>query len=1009
VHGSSPPEEDTVHQIFRLLAVVALATPLVASAQDGTITGRVTDRATGAPIPNAQVIIVGGQRGTRTDVDGQYRLTNAPTGSQRVRAMRLGYEAGVATVNVTSGGTATADIALQGTVARLDEVVIAATGESERRLETGNTVATIHADAIPKSAINNMSDLLSSRAASVSVTQTSGTTGGGSRIRIRGSNSVSLTNEPIIVIDGIRANADPGGSTISLGGQNPSRIDDLNPNDIEDIVIIKGPAAAALYGTAAANGVVQITTKRGLSGRTRWTAYADGGSLKEDTDFPANYQRIGLNSAGNRVSRCTLLLESAGGCTPKPDSLRSYNPLEENSPFVTGYREQFGASAAGGVNLLQYFLGADFSREQGVYPNNMARRVNLRTNLNAELTSRLTAAARIGFGSNRLDLPQNDNNDQGPLGNGLLGRDPLTSANGGYLFFPREVFEQITTTQAVDRLTGSLEARWAPLSWLRASGVTGIDFASRTDQSITPPGLIPDPDRRAIGNATSNPYSLYTYTSNLNATASYGLTSDVDAQTSVGAQYVGERVRGTQAFGEGLAGGTGSVGGTTSGFAVAAQNSDVITIGAYIQQQLAWRDRVFLSGAVRGDDNSAFGQDFSFIYYPSASLSWVIGEESFFPQNDWLSSLRLRAAYGESGQRPGFRNAITFFTAVAVKRAGSDVGAVQLGAPVGNASLKPEKSAEYELGFDAGFLNDRINFEATYYDKTTDDALILRNLPPSSGAASRYENLGKVTNKGIEGTLNARVFDWRSIQFDLAVTASRNKNKLVRLGQDVDTIFFGLGANNGDFIQRHAEGHPLGGYWQRPILGFEDANTDGIIGADEVTLGDDAVFLGQPLPQHEMAITPSLSFLKYFRAHAVLNYRGGFKVYNSTAQFRCAVFLNCQAANDPSTTLEEQARVMASARANFGLDASDAGFVEDGTFWKLRELSLTAQAPSNWAQRVGVRDLALTISGRNLGTWTDYTGFDPEINFNGTSNFSTAEFLTQPQVRYWTMRLSIGW
>ena len=994
---------------FRLFAAVALASPIVVSAQSGTITGRVTDRSTGVAIPNAQIIVVGTQRGTRTDDAGQYRLTDVPQGSARVRALRLSYEAAVMTVNVPSGGTVTADFALQGTVARLDEVVVAATGESERRRETGNSVATINADAIPKAAINNLSDLLSSRAPSVTVTQTSGTTGGGSRIRIRGSNSVSLTNEPIIIIDGVRANSDPGGSTISVGGQNPTRVDDLNPAEIENIEIIKGPAAAALYGTAAANGVVQITTKRGLSGRTRWTAYADAGSLEEITEYPGNYQQIGVSPSGSRVSRCNLLQQSDGACTPKADSLRVYNPLEDNSPFVDGYREQFGVSAAGGANLLQYYIGGDFSREQGVYPNNMSRRVNLRTNLNAELNSRLTAAARIGYGSNRLDLPQNDNNDQGPLGNGLLGRDPLTSANGGYLFYPKEVFEQITTHQAVDRLTGGLEARWEPMSWLRVNGVTGLDFANRTDQSITPPGLIPEPDRRAIGNATSNPYSLYTYTNNLNATASYGLASDLTAQTSVGAQYVAERVRGTQAFGEGLAGGTGSVGGTTSGFAVAAQNSDVITIGGYLQQQLAWRDRVFLSGAVRGDDNSAFGQDFSFIYYPSVSLSWVIGDESFFPQNDWLSSLRLRAAYGQSGQRPGFRNAITFFTAVAVKRAGSEVGAVQLGAPVGNSSLKPEKSAEYELGFDAGFFNDRVSIEGTYYDKTTDDALILRNLPPSSGAASRYENLGKVTNKGIEGIINARLFDGRNLQFDLAVSASKNKNKLVRLGQDVDTIFFGLGANNGDFIQRHAEGHPLGGYWQRPILGFADANDDGIIGADEVTLGDDAIFLGQPLPQTEMSITPSLTFLRYFRANGVLNYRGGFKIYNSTAQFRCAVFLTCRAANDPSVGLAEQARAMASARANFGLDASDAGYVEDGTFWKLREVSLTAMAPSSWARRLGVSDLALTLSGRNLATWTDYTGFDPEINFNGTSNFSTAEFLTQPQVRYFTARLSIGW
>jgi outer membrane receptor protein involved in Fe transport len=541
------------------------------------------------------------------------------------------------------------------------------------------------------------------------------------------------------------------------------------------------------------------------------------------------------------------------------------------------------------------------------------------------------------------------------------------------------------------------------------NGVTGLDYAGRTDQSITPPGLIPEPDRRAIGNATSNPYSLYTYTSTVNATATYRPMADVEANTSVGGQYVGERIRGTQAFGEGLAGGTGSLGGTTSGFAVAAQNSDVITIGGYVQQRFAWRDRVFLSAAIRGDDNSAFGQDFSFIYYPSASLSWVIGEESFFPRNDLVSSLRLRTSYGQSGQRPGFRNAITFYTAVAVKKAGSDVGAVTIGAPVGNSSLKPERSAEYEIGADVGLFNDRVNLEATYYDKVTTDALILRNLPPSSGAASRFENLGKVTNKGFEGMISAQLLNLSNLQFDLSVVGSTNTNKLVRLGAEVDTIFFGLGANNGDFIQRHAEGHPLGGYWQRKILSYADTSGDGIIGPEEVQLDTTASFLGQPLPTREVSINPTLTFLKYFRATGVLNYRGGYKVYNSTAQFRCAVFFNCRAANDKSVGLEEQARAMASARINFGLDASDAGYVEDGSFWKLREVSVTAMAPKSWASRLGLGDMSLTLSGRNLATWTDYTGFDPEINFNGTSNFSTAEFLTQPQVRYFTARVNIAW
>jgi TonB-linked SusC/RagA family outer membrane protein len=1000
-----------MHRIRRLITtLLGFAGPAVISAQTGTITGRVTDRGTQAPIADVQIVIVGTQNGTRTNDAGEYRLPNVPAGSVRVRALRLGYAAIVDTVNVSAGQTATADFALTVTAARLDQVVIAAVGESERRRETGNSVATIAADSVPKSVISNVSDLLSSRASSVVVTTTSGTTGGGSRIRIRGSNSVSLTNEPLIIIDGIRANSDPGGSTISVGGQNPTRLDDLNPADIENIEIIKGPAAAALYGTAAANGVVQITTKRGRSGRTQWTTYADGGQLSEVTAWPANYQQIGTRPNGTgRVSRCFLLLQAAGSCAPKADSLRAYNPLEDNTPFVTGFREQSGVSATGGTNQLQYFLGGDYSREHGVYPNNLARRVNLRTNVTGELARDFNVGVRVGYASLRLQLPQNDNNDQGPLGNGLLGRDPITTPNGGYLSFPKDVYQNVLTTQAVDRLTAGFDARWAPLTWLVVNGISGVDYAGRTDQSITPPGLIPAPDRRATGNAASNPYSLYTYTNSLSATATYRPAGQVEASTSIGTAYTGELVRGTQAFGEGLAGGTGSVGGTTSGFAVAAQNSDVITIGAYAQQKLAWRDRMFLTGALRGDDNSAFGQDFKFIYYPSASFSWVIGEESFFPKNPWLSSLRLRTSYGQSGQRPGFRNAITFYTAVAVKRAGSDVGAVTIGAPVGNSSLKPERSGEYEIGFDAGFLNDRLSLELTSYHKTTTDALILRNLPPSSGAASRYENLGKVTNQGIEGTLNAHVLELKNLQFDVTATGSTNRNKLVRLGKGVDTIFFGLGANNGDFIQRHAEGFPLGGYWQRRILSYADSNSDGIIGANEVQVDDHASYLGQPLPTRELSISPSITILKYFRVSGLVDYRGGFRIYNATEQFRCAVFFNCRVANDKSVGLAEQVRAAASARVNFGLDATDAGYVEDGTFWKFRELALTMLAPKSWLGRSGLGSLSLTISGRNLATWTNYTGFDPELNFNGTSNFSTAEFLTQPQVRYFTARINIGW
>ena len=998
---------------LRRLVALALATvlPGAAGAQaGGRITGVVTDQTTQQPLVGVQVTLSGTTRGSLTNDQGRYVLADVGPGTVRIRFLRLGYLARMDSVTVSAGATATLNGTMVQTVTRLDEVVVSATGESERRRESGNSVATIRADAVPKAAITDVSDLLAARAAGVVVTQSSGTTGGGSRIRIRGSNSVSLSNEPLIIIDGIRTNADPGGSTISVGGQNPTRIDDLNPADIENIEVIKGPAAAALYGTAAANGVIQITTKRGRSGRTTWQGYIDGGDVREVTAWPGNYQQIGTVPNGtSRVSRCPLLQQGAGTCRPKADSLLSYNPLEDNSPFVNGWREQFGLSGAGGTDLVQYFVGGDYNREQGVYANNKARRVNLRTNLTAAASPHLDVGVRLSYNQLRLELPNNDNSDQGALGNGLLGRNPITSANGGYLSFPRAVYQQLTTTQNNDRVTGALDVRWHPLVWFSVTGVTGVDYAGRTDLSLTPPDLIQQPDRRAIGNATSNPYSLYTYTSTVTGTATWRPLRDIEASTSVGTQFNDELVRGTQAFGEGLASGTGSVAGTTSGFAVAAQNSEVVTFGGFAQQKLAWRDRVFLTGSLRGDDNSAFGQDFKLIYYPAVSLSWVLGEESFFPRNRFLTSLRLRSAYGASGQRPGFRNAVTYYTAVAVKRAGSDLGAFTIGNPVGNASLKPELSKEFEFGLDAGFVGERVNVELTHYRKTTTDALIQRNLPPSSGALSRFENLGEATNRGLEATITARLADTRWARWEVVANGSTNTNKLVRLGQDVDTIFFGLSSNSGEFTQRHAEGFPLGGYWQRPLTGYADANGDGIISSNEVQVGDQPVYLGQPLPARQLNLGTTLTLFRNLRLSGVLDHRGGFKVYNATEQFRCAVFFNCRSANDKRASLFNQARAVASGRIVLGETSTDAGYIEDGSFWKLREVAMTLTAPNAWVRRTKAQAVSLTLAGRNLATWTRYTGFDPEITFNGTSNFSTAEFLTQPQVRYFTARVNVTW
>jgi hypothetical protein len=359
----------------------------------------------------------------------------------------------------------------------------------------------------------------------------------------------------------------------------------------------------------------------------------------------------------------------------------------------------------------------------------------------------------------------------------------------------------------------------------------------------------------------------------------------------------------------------------------------------------------------------------------------------------WVSTLRLRAAYGQSGQRPNFRDASTFYSPVAARVAGEEVSAVTIGG-TGNSELEPERSAEFEAGFEASLLDERLGLDVSFFDKTTRDALIARRLAGSLGASTtRFENLGEVNNRGFEVLLNASVLELEDVQLGATLNASWKRNELIEIGEGVNDIVLGFGQ------QRHREGYALGGFWDRTYT-FADANNDGLIASDEVEIGA-LTYLGTSLPTREMSLTTSLTLFDFAKLTGLLDYRGGYKQFNSTEEFRCDTYVNCRAVNDPSASLAEQAAAVA-AYDNFVY----TGYIEDASFIKLREVALTLNAPQSWNARLGVSGLNLTFAGRNLGMWTDYTGLDPEINNFGQSNFSQAEFNTQPSVRYWTTRVN---
>jgi outer membrane receptor protein involved in Fe transport len=373
----------------------------------------------------------------------------------------------------------------------------------------------------------------------------------------------------------------------------------------------------------------------------------------------------------------------------------------------------------------------------------------------------------------------------------------------------------------------------------------------------------------------------------------------------------------------------------------------------------------------------------------------VLSEENFFPTTPFVSSLRLRAAYGQSGRQPNFRDAITYLNPVAVRIDNAEVPAVTFTqAGVGDPSLKPERTAEQEYGLDAGFWDDRLNFQVTYYNKVTKDLLVQRPLPVSVGGSdARFENIGQMRNSGWEYFLTGTVLRTNPATIEFSLGGSFNDNELEELGAGISPI--SLNGNR----QQHRSGYPAGGWWQRPYS-YSDANADGIIARSEITLGDTAVYLGNPLPKRELQFQPAITLFGNVRVQALLSHRGGYKTLNNTDRFRCAFAQNCRAINDPTSPIADQAAAMAA------LLTTDAGYIQDATFTRLRELSVTLTAPKRWAAMARAEGLSLTLAGRNLATWTDYVGLDPEVTSTPNQNFTTGEFLTLPPVRAFTARLN---
>ncbi len=789
----------TVTALLLVLGAGALpfggATP-VAAQNTGQIQGRVVDASTLNPLADVQVSIQGTGMGTLTGGAGRFALSQVPAGEVTIVAELIGFGTVERSAVVRPGETTQVEISMDASAIAIDEIVVTGTPSATSRREIGNAIFQVNAAAVVEAApVSNVNELLNARTSGALVASQSGNLGAGAPIRLRGDNSLSLSGQPIVYVDGIRvdANADDGGI---FGHTGTSRLQDINPDDIESVEILKGPAASTLYGTEASNGVIQIITKKGRPGDTRVNLSIEQGAnwFRDAVErVPDNCDRDG---SGQLICQNLIADERALG----------------NQVFRTGHHQSYSLSVRGGQGDIGYFLSGKLEDQEGIYLDNGIERKSFRGNVNTTLWNELDLGVNLGYvTSSNPRHPEGFSNDQGIIAN-LLFATPLqrdTPLRGWFRATPEESYE-IDTHQDINRFTWSVQASHDPTDWLTQRFNAGMDVVDERNVELwprQPEGASHFFGSRGLGEKEVEEIENRTVTIDYAATASRDILSDLNAATSVGVQYFTTERLLTYAFArEFPAPAVTTV--SSAAFSTSEEEfEENSTLGIYVQERLAINDRIFITGAVRGDDNSAFGRDFDFVVYPKVSGSWSIGQEDFFDV-PWVEDLRLRAAWGQAGQQPTAFAAVRTFIPIT----GENDEAGFLPNNPGNPDLKPEKGSEIEVGFDASLAGGRIGIDFTYYDQTKTDAIVSKDVAPSTGfPGNQFVNLGKIENRGFEVQVDTRAWRSENLSVDLGTNVAYNTNEIVELG--------GPTINAGGFNTiYHREGWPLGSFFSKKVV-----------------------------------------------------------------------------------------------------------------------------------------------------------------------------------------------
>ena len=1027
-------------------SVFALAGEAAAQAT-GVIEGKVSEQGTGRPLAGAQVFIAGTTVGALTNEQGTFRITGVPARQVEVRVRLIGFAPINRRVVVEAGQTARVDVEVSVSALQLEQVVVTGTGQAVEVKKLGNTVATIEPPSFAP--ITTAADLLTAREAGVNILPASGIAGEGARIRIRGNASLAMSNEPIVFVDGIRINSGGGfgDNTGAGGGGVPSRLDDIDPASIDRVEVLKGAAAATLYGTEASNGVIQIFTKRGTSGAAKWQFNAE----QATSDFDVG--RIKDNCGSAKSDTAAARLSTFFG-----RQITAYVPFCINATDdITGRGQAttLNGSVTGGTSGYTYYVSGRFSDENGPMDvdwlglaQDRVRRIHAMTNLGVVPFNNLKLGIRMSYADALMQVPQNNNNIYGTTSLAMFAKPELANCDksavasagrctgagnmyGNATFMTVRESAQQTTENKAGRFTGILDATYTPTGDITASATIGVDATD--DRSFRFRYFRYDVDRftgnQVTGNRLidANTDRQYTVDSKLSWRSTLaGLASDFVA----GVQ--GFVVRSTFSGGQGdqLPGPGLEIASAALVQTISERFVQTVNGGFFAQDQLGYKDFTYLTIGGRYDYSSAFGENAGGVFYPKISISIVPSDLRTWSAPLGLSTFRVRAALGKSGRQP---NAFDKFTTYAPLS--SELGAGLAPANLGNPDLKPEVSTEWEAGAEFGILQNRLGFDFTYWDRTVNDALVARQFPVSGGfRATQLANVGELSANGYDMNVKAFLVQRPTWSLDAFANAAYIKQEIVSLGGAPPLKVGGSYVRYRNFLKEgYGPGTLFGAALPGPCsarpegknytclndgqLPF-DFNNNGIPDTEQEVLaylsqprpmsqvepmrydedGDGDYldhFLGKPYPDWSGSFGANLNFMRNWRLNTLFEYRGGnFTVTNLTDAFRnshgvigtntlVAAQVEATIRNPASTPQQrlEAAKQWLTLRALSPYDGLNQN--EDGSFVRLREIGLSYNASPRLASKLGAKDMALSLTGRNLFLWTNYSGTDPETNANG--------------------------